>query len=72
MTMQEAYAEYASFMGETCVTESTPKLGELEHNIEECKAMLDHAIYRADKDEIGFWRRMLQTAKVQRRELLAT
>ncbi len=72
MTMQEAHAEYVSFMGETCVAESIPRLSELENNIEECKSMLDCAIYRADKEEISFWRRMLQTAKVQRREILAT
>lgn len=72
MTMQETRTEYAAFMGETCVAEPTPRLSELENNIEECKAMLNCAIYRADKEEISFWRRMLQTAKVQRRELLAT
>lgn len=70
--MQEANTEYVSFMGETCVAEPTLRLGEIENNIEECKSMLDRAIYRADKEEINFWRRMLQTAKVQRRELLAT
>jgi hypothetical protein len=72
MTMQEAQADYFSFMGNTCTAECKPKLGEIENSIEECKAMLDCAIYRADKDEISFWRRMLQTAKVQRREILTT
>lgn len=73
MTMQDAQAGYFSFMGDySCEAGLVPKLSDIEHNIEECKAMLDYAIYRADKNEIIFWRRMLQTGKVQRRELLAT
>ena len=72
MKMQEAQTEYFSFMGEACVVEQTPTLGDIDNNIEECKSMLDCAIHRADKEEISFWRRMLQSAKVQRREILAT
>lgn len=70
--MQEAQASYFSFMGDSCCAEFTSTLDEVERSIKECEAMLDCAIYRTDKDEISFWRRMLQTAKVQRRELLAT
>lgn len=72
MTMQNAQAEYFAFMGDSCEPGPVPKLSEIEHSIEECKAMLAHAIYLIDKNEISFWRRMLQTAKVQRREHLAT
>lgn len=70
--MQDARTSYFSFMGDSCCAEFTPELDDVERSIEECEAMLDRAIYRADKDEVSFWRRMLQTAKVQRRELLAT
>lgn len=72
MTMQEARAGYFSLMGNSCQAEPTPELSAIERHIEECKSMLAYAIDRTDKDEISFWRRMLQTAKVQRRELLAT
>lgn len=72
MTMQKAQTEYFAFMGNSCGVEPTPALRDIEQSIEECKAMLDYAINRADREEINFWRRMLQTAKVQRRELLAT
>lgn len=72
MTMQEAQSEYFAFMGDSCGIVSTPTLSDIEQSIEECRSMLDHAIYRADKNDINFWRRMIQTAKVQRRELLAT
>lgn len=73
MTMQDAQAEYSAFMSDdSCITELESGLSDIARNIEECGAMLDCAIHRADKDEISFWRRMLQKAKVQRRELLAT
>ena len=72
LTMQDAQSSYFTFMGDSCCAELTPELDDVERSIEECEAMLDRAIYRADKNEISFWRRMLQTAKVQRRELLAT
>lgn len=72
MTMQEARTEYFAFMGNSCGVEPIPALSDIEQSIEECRAMLNCAINRTDKEEINFWRRMLQTAKVQRRELLAT
>lgn len=71
MTMQEAEANYFAMMGEPCCAEP-PELGDIDRGIEDCMAMLDYAIGLADRNEIKFWRRMLQTAKVQRRELLAT
>ena len=72
MTMQDAQSEYFAFMGDSCGVVSIPTLSDIEKSIGECKSMLDYAIYRNDRNEISFWRRMIQTAKVQRRELLAT
>lgn len=72
MTMQDSETMYFAFVGESCGARSVPVISEIERSIEECKAMLDNAIYLTNKNEISFWRRMLQTAKVQRRELLAT
>ena len=72
MTMQDSQVEYFAFMGDSCCAECEPTLSDIDQSIAECMAMLDTAIYRTDKSEISFWRRMLQTAKVQRRELLAT
>ena len=72
MTMQDSQVEYFAFMGDSCCAECEPTLSDIDQSIAECMAMLDNAIYRTDKNEISFWRRMLQTAKVQRRELLAT
>lgn len=71
MTLQDAQAGYFSFMGNSCCAEPPPELSAIQNNIDECSAMLLYAIDRADKNEISFWRRMLQAAKVQRRELLA-
>jgi len=70
-TIQKAQENYFSFMGGTCCVDTQPELCDLERNIEECEAMLNNAICRTDKTEINFWRRMLQAAKVQRREILA-
>ena len=72
MTMQDSQVEYFAFMGDSCCAECEPTLSDIDQSIAECMAMLDNAIYWTDKSEISFWRRMLQTAKVQRRELLAT
>lgn len=71
MTMQEAQLEYFKFMGDSCGSEPELNLNDIERNIEECKSMLYNAIYQTNKDEIKFWRRMLQTAKAQKREFLA-
>lgn len=72
MTLQDAEHLYGEIFGETCPVEDSTSLSDIERSIEDCAAMLDYSLETADKNEIKFWRRMLQKAKVQRRELLAT
>lgn len=51
MTMQEAQADYFSFMGDSCGAEETLELSAINDNIAECQAMLEYAIDRTDKNE---------------------
>ncbi len=71
-SLQDAEKAYFDMMGEApCFTPASISIEELDTNIQECHAMLSHAITTSDKSEIAFWRKMLQQAKMQRRELLA-
>lgn len=72
MTLQKNEQFVSAFYGELCCPSETLTLNDLDKTIKECKAMLDDAIWRTDKKEIAFWRKMLQKAKVQRRSILST
>ena len=71
-TLQEQRKLYVSMFGESCPETLKCSLKEIEDAIDDCKAMLDEAIDRSDKNEISYWRKMLQENKVQRREILST
>lgn len=51
-----------------CNNQST--IEELDEAIDDCIAMLQYSIDVNNKDEIFFWRKLLQGNKVQRRMLL--
>lgn len=42
---------------------------ECQQSVNECYAMLQYSLDRQDKDEIAFWRKMLQRAKVEKRSI---
>jgi len=44
-------------------------LREIESQIMECHGMIDHFIALNDRDEIRYWRRMLQGCKVRKRQV---
>jgi len=44
----------------------------IEREIVECYAMIDHFIMIGNKEEIATWRRYLQTAKKMKREARRT
>ena len=69
-TMQQEEAMYAAMFGEECPSNDVT-LSEINESIDECQAMLDYSLNLANKEEIAFWRKMLQRAKVERREILA-
>lgn len=48
------------------------ELKEINKQISECYAMIDHFIQLENKEEIAYWRRMLQNAKMYKRRLLNT
>lgn len=71
MTLQERECFMSDFYGEPCCPDNQNlSLDEIDENIEECSAMLNHFIQTSNKKEIAFWRKMLQQAKVQRRSIL--
>lgn len=45
------------------------ELKEVNRQIMECYAMIDHFIQLNNKEEIAYWRRMLQNAKLYKRRL---
>lgn len=72
-TLQSQRNFFSAFYGDgfcECSVEERGSLEEIEMAIEECKMMLQESIDRNDKDEIFYWRKMLQENKVNRRELL--
>ena len=73
MILQKRQQFISDFYGEDCCCkEEKLSLDDINRNIMECNAMLQHFIDLSDKKEIAFWRKMLQMAKVQRREYLNT
>ena len=48
------------------------ELSEITKQINECYAMIDHFIQLENKEEIAYWRKMLQNAKLYKRRLLNT
>ena len=42
---------------------------ERQQSINDCYAMLQYSLDQQDKDEVAFWRRMLQRAKVEKRSV---
>lgn len=72
-TLESQRKFYAAIFGEECCPIQTNfNINDIEDAIAECEAMLCEAIHRSDKDEISYWRKLLQENKVQRRELLST
>lgn len=41
----------------------------IEKEIMECYAMIDHFVLLGNREEIAYWRKMLQHAKVYKRRL---
>lgn len=54
------------------------QLADINSQINECHAMIDHFIQLKDRgvsyaaEEIAYWRKMLQNAKIHKRRLLST
>lgn len=73
-TLHERMQSYAAIFGEDscCPAQNISSIEEIDQAIGECKAMLYEAIERSDRQEISFWRKMLQENKVQKREMLST
>lgn len=59
------------FGDDSCCQNASVNVEEIDMAINDCQAMLYYAIDRNDKEEISYWRKMLQENKVQRRELLS-
>ena len=73
-TLHERMQHYTEIFGEDscCPKENICSIEEINQAIGECTAMLYEAIDRSDRQEISFWRKMLQENKVQKREMLST
>ena len=71
-TLQSQRDFYAALMGESqCCGEIKATIEELNEAINDCYAMLKYSIDQKDKEEISYWRKLLQENKVQRRLLTA-
>lgn len=71
MTFQSQREFYAALFGdEACTADQNVTLQEIEQSIADCIAMIYDSIDQGDKEEIAFWRKMLQENKVQRRKML--
>lgn len=71
-TLQSQRDFYFAFMGEPpCYDDSSATIEELDEAINDCYAMLQYSIDLKDKNEISYWRKLLQKNKVQRRMLTA-
>lgn len=69
-TLQSQRDFYFSLMGESpCYDEHPATIEELDEGISDCYAMLQYSIDHNDKEEISYWRKLLQENKVQRRML---
>lgn len=76
-TLQAERKFYAAFMGDqpSCCYENSVEdsatIEDLDEAIADCNAMLQYSIDLNDKNEISYWRKLLQENKVQRRMLTA-
>ena len=72
-TLQSQRDMYFALMGEEpCGGENEcATLDELNEAIDDCYAMLQYSIDQNNKEEISYWRKLLQENKVQRRALTA-
>lgn len=71
-TLQSQRDFYAAFMGEPqCCERTETTIEELDEAINDCYAMLQYSIDHKNKEEISYWRKLLQENKVQRRMLIA-
>lgn len=72
-TLQSQRDFYAAFMGDEtqCCSMEEFSIEELDEAISDCMAMLQYSIDQNDKNEISYWRKLLQENKVQRRMLIA-
>lgn len=71
-TLQNQREFYSAFYGEDiCGAEKTATEEELDEAIADCAMMIEYSIDRGDKEEISYWRKMLQENKVQRRKMLS-
>ena len=70
-TLQSQRDFFSAFFGEeVCCGEQSATIEELNDAINDCMAMLQYSIDRNDKNEIFYWRKLLQENKVRRREML--
>lgn len=71
--LQDREAFCSAFFGEECcnTNDEVSSLEEIDEAISDCKAMLDYSIDLNDKNEIAFWRKLLQKNKMQRRLLVS-
>lgn len=70
-TLQSQRDFYSAFFGEEiCGGECEVTIQEIDEAINDCIMMIDYSIDRGDKEEISYWRKMLQENKVQRRMLI--
>ena len=72
-TLQSQRDFYVSLFPEQsqCCKENKLAIEELDEAINDCYAMLQYSIDQNDKEEISYWRKLLQENKVQRRLLTA-
>lgn len=70
-TLQSQRDFFSAFFGEeVCSGEQSATIEELDDAINDCMAILQYSIDRNDKNEISYWRKLLQENKVCRRKLL--
>lgn len=72
-TLQSQRDFYTALMGDEipCCAVEESAIEELDEAIADCIAMLQYSIDQNDKNEISYWRKLLQENKVQRRMLIA-
>lgn len=69
-TLQQQRDFYRDLMGETgCPEIINVSKEEIEKSIVVCRCMLQYSIDHHMKEEISYWRKLLQENKVQRRML---
>ncbi len=70
VTLQQQRDFYSAFMGEEiCLDQKEVSKEQLDEAISDCQSMLQYSIDQNWKEEISYWRKLLQENKVQRRML---